>query len=77
MVLRDGLTVAIAGLGAGSLFAVLLTRALSGLQYGVSAGDPVSLGIVVGTIGLTALAAAWQPARAAGRADPGRLLREE
>jgi predicted permease len=77
VVFRDGLVVTLWGLAAGSVFAVLLARALSALQYGVSAGDPLSLGLVIGTIGVTTLVAAWRPARAAARVDPARLLSEE
>jgi ABC-type antimicrobial peptide transport system permease subunit len=76
-VFRDGLVVTLWGLAAGSVFAVLLARSLSALQYGVSAGDPLSLGLVIGTIGVTTLVAAWRPARAAARVDPARLLSEE
>ncbi len=77
VVIRIGLVVMVAGLAAGSLFAMILTRALSALRYGVNATDPVSLGIVVGTIALTTFVAVWRPARAAASVDPVRLLREE
>jgi putative ABC transport system permease protein len=76
-VFRDALIVMAAGLGVGSVLALLLARTLSSLQYGATASDPVSLAIVAGTIALTTLLAAWRPARAAARVDPVQLLREE
>jgi putative ABC transport system permease protein len=77
IVFRDGLAVTIAGLVLGSLLAALLARVLSALQYGVTAGDPISIAIVVGMIGLTAIAAMWRPAQMAGHIEPARLLRQE
>jgi predicted lysophospholipase L1 biosynthesis ABC-type transport system permease subunit len=77
VVLRDGLFVAVAGLGIGSLLAAALVGMLASLQYGVTSADPVSWSIVFGVIVLTAVAASWGPARAASRIDPLVLLREE
>jgi hypothetical protein len=77
VIVRDGLTVALAGLALGGLFAALLSRGLAWLQYGVTPGDPLSILIVVATIGGTTLLAAWRPARAAACVDPARLLRED
>lgn len=77
LVLRDGLIVAAMGLVAGSVGAWLIGRALSSMQYGITASDPLSWTIVVAALGLTTIAAAWRPARHAMRVDPARLLREE
>jgi predicted permease len=76
-VFRLGLAVTVVGLAAGSLLAMLLTRSLATLQYGVTTSDPASLGIVVGIIAVTTLAAVWRPARLAARVDPMLLLRED
>jgi putative ABC transport system permease protein len=77
IVLRDGAHVAAAGLAIGAVFAAVLARALMSLQYGVTPGDPLSWAGVLALVGVTTLAAAWRPARAAARMDPVVLLREE
>jgi len=77
LVLRDGLVVAAIGLVAGVGGGWLLSRALSSMQYGVTAADPLSWSIVVASIAVTTVAAAWRPARQAMRADPATLLRED
>ena len=77
LVLRDGLTVALAGVAIGSVAAWWLARALASLEYGVTGADPVTWAIVLGVIGVTTLAACWRPARQATHVDPVMLLREE
>jgi predicted permease len=77
VVLREGLVVSMTGLAIGSLLSAAFARALASLQYGITASDPVTWSIVLGSIGVTALAACWGPARSAARLDPLRLLREE
>ncbi len=66
-----------AGLGAGLLAALVLTRFLGSLLYGVEAADPPTLLATAVIIGLVALAANWLPARRAARVDPLVVLREE
>lgn len=77
LVLRDGLMVALIGIGIGAAAAWPLTRAVSSLQYGVTVGDPVSWLLVLGMLGATTIVAAWRPASEAMRVDPVLLLREE
>jgi putative ABC transport system permease protein len=77
LVLGDGLAVVVAGLGLGALSAWALARGLTLLEYGVTMGDPLSWGLVLGVLGAAALAAAWRPARRAMRVDPVALLRTE
>ena len=77
LVLRDGLTVALAGVAIGSVAAWWLARGLASLEYGVSPADPVTWSIVFGVIGVTTMAACWRPARQATDVDPVMLLREE
>ena len=76
LVLKYGLQVAAAGLLIGIGAALALSRVLASLEYGVSAGNPSIWTAVVALLFVTALAAAWAPARAAARVDPVRLLRE-
>ncbi len=77
LVLRDGLTVALAGVTLGSVAAWWLARGLASVEYGVTAADPVTWSIVFGVIGVTTIAACWRPARQATHVDPVLLLREE
>jgi predicted permease len=76
-VLRGGFAVAAVGVVIGAAAALLLGRALSSLQYGVTMWDPVSWVTVVGVLASTTLVAMWRPARQAMRVDPVALLREE
>lgn len=75
-VLADGMTVTMVGLVFGSVAAYVLMTALSSLQYGVTARDPLTWAGVVLTL-LSAAIACWPPARQAMCVDPAALLREE
>lgn len=77
LVLRDGMTVALAGIAIGAAAAWSLGRTLVSLQYGVTMADPLTWSVVFALLFLTTLAASWRPARAAASADPIMLLREE
>ena len=77
LVFRESLRLSLFGLAAGLLGALALTRALTGLLYGVSASDPWSLlgsALALGTV--TALAI-YLPARRAATIDPIAALRNE
>jgi ABC-type antimicrobial peptide transport system permease subunit len=73
----EGMAPVAAGLGIGVLAALVLTRFLSGLLYGIKPQDPLTLLVTVITLALVALAAAWFPARRAARVDPLIVLREQ
>jgi predicted permease len=77
MVLRHGLMLALAGLGAGLLGAAGLTRLMTALLYGVKPVDPLTYGAVSATIAAIALLASWVPARRAARLDPVEALRSD
>ena len=51
------------GLGAGLVSAALVARLMSSVLIGVNSIDPLTYGIVSGTLGLAALAAGYIPAR--------------
>jgi putative ABC transport system permease protein len=76
-VLRDGLLVAVSGVVVGSLLAAALARGLASMQYGVTAGDPLSWSVVLALLTVTVLAACLGPMRTAARLDPLSLLRED
>ena len=67
----------LAGLGAGLLGAAALTRVLGSALFEVSPLDPAVYLAVTGALGLTALVAAWLPARRAARVDPVQALADE
>jgi len=77
LVLREGLSLAAAGIVAGLLAALLLTRYLSSLLYTVRPADPLVYAGVVLLLGLSAAAGCYVPARRATRVDPTVVLRDE
>ena len=62
---------------AGLALSFVFARVLSGMLYGVSPSDPVTLTIVVAIVLAVALVAALLPAVRASRIDPMQALREE
>jgi len=77
VVMREGAIITAAGILVGSVGAIALGRALSSLQFGVTASDPVSWMLVISILIVTTVVASWSPAREAIRTDPVVLLREE
>jgi putative ABC transport system permease protein len=77
MVVRDGMRVAGIGVFIGLVIALFTTRLASGLLYGVSPRDPLTLTVVVAILlGVTGLAN-YLPARRASRVDPLIALRQD
>lgn len=72
-----GRTLAIVGLGTviGLLAAVVLLRPVSGMLFGVTLGDPLTLGAVAVVLALVAVLATLGPASKASRVDPLSVLR--
>lgn len=77
LVLRQGLTMAIAGVAAGVAGAWLLTRFMESLLFGVDAVDPLTFTTIPALLAIVALAACWAPARRAARVDPLVALRSD
>ncbi|HEX2190404.1 MAG TPA: ABC transporter permease [Longimicrobiaceae bacterium] len=76
-VLRQGMRLALLGCAVGIAGALLGTRALRSLLYGVSPTDPATFAAVAGLILASAALACWLPARRAARVDPVNALRAE
>jgi ABC-type antimicrobial peptide transport system permease subunit len=77
LVCWDGAIVFGSGIFFGALLAGLFARWLASLEYGVTASDPITWTVVIGTLGLAGFTASWWPARSAMRVNPLELLREE
>jgi putative ABC transport system permease protein len=77
MVARQGLGIALLGIGIGLVGAFAATRALGSALFGVEPVEPATWTAVTALLLVVALAAALVPARRATRVDPIRVLRED
>jgi putative ABC transport system permease protein len=77
LVMKEGAALVAAGSLAGVAAALILTRYLATLLYGVPAADPRTYAIVVAGLALAAGAASFVPARKAAVVDPMAALRHE
>jgi ABC-type antimicrobial peptide transport system permease subunit len=76
MVMRQGLTLAGAGVVTGVLLAFVAARAIASALYGVGAADPLAWGTAVAVLVTSAALANYIPARRAARVDPSVALRQ-
>jgi len=77
LVVREGMTVAAAGMAAGIVAALGLMRLLSSLLYGVRPTDPSTLVTVSLALAIVAFLASYIPARRATKVEPMNALRYE
>jgi putative ABC transport system permease protein len=75
MVVGGALRMAGAGLVVGLAGALLASRVLGGLLYGVTALDPLAYAAAIGVLAAVAAVAGWIPARRAARVSPVEALR--
>jgi ABC-type antimicrobial peptide transport system permease subunit len=77
MVMRQGFELTVIGIVVGIIGAVLLTRVMASLLFGVGATDIVTFSGVPVILAVVALLATYVPAWRATRVDPVIALREE
>jgi putative ABC transport system permease protein len=77
LVVVRGLSLTIAGIGGGMVVALLATRALQGLLFGVEALDAATFVSVSVLLAAVATLASWLPARRAARVDPVIAMRAD
>jgi len=77
MVLREATWLSLAGIGAGLGAALLLTRLVKSMLYGLQPADPMSLAAGAALLVAVALLASWVPARRAAGVQPMQALRHE
>jgi predicted permease len=77
LVLSNGMVMAVAGLAAGVIMALLLMRFVESLLFRTSPADPVTLLAVALLLLGSTIVASYIPARRATRTDPAAALRQE
>jgi putative ABC transport system permease protein len=77
MVMREAGILLAAGVAVGLLLSVAAARAATALLFGLHPGDPSTLAMAAGGLGLIAMLASYVPALRASRLEPTEALREE
>jgi putative ABC transport system permease protein len=77
LIVGQGMRLALAGLAAGLLVALLATRVLSSLLFGVTAHDPLTFAGVTLVLATAAILGCYIPARRATKVSPITALRYE
>jgi putative ABC transport system permease protein len=77
VVLGQGVRLTAIGLAVGVGLALMFSRSLAGLLFGITATDAATFAAVVALLAAVAMLAMWLPARRASRVDPLVALRYE
>jgi putative ABC transport system permease protein len=77
LVVKQGMTLVLIGIAAGSLLSLGMTRLIAGMLFGISATDPVTFVGVAVLLGVVAFLANYLPARRGASLDPMVALRYE
>jgi predicted permease len=77
MIVRHGMSVALAGASAGIVAALALSRLIDSLLFGVRGTDPLTFAVVAIVLLAISFMACYVPARRAARIDPMAALRAE
>jgi predicted permease len=70
LIIRHSVQITAGGLLAGIIAAVIATRTMRTLLYGVVPGDPITLAAVCAVLAAVAIVASYIPARMAAKVDP-------
>jgi ABC-type antimicrobial peptide transport system permease subunit len=77
MILRESVTLAVGGVVGGIVTALLASRWVQSMLFGIAPSDPAVLGAAALLMVIVATVATLLPARSAARTDPNSLLRAE
>jgi predicted permease len=77
LVVGQGMRLAFVGLALGVIFALVATRAMARLLYGIGPTDPATFAAITVLLAVVAFVASWLPARRAVLTDPTSALRAE
>jgi ABC-type antimicrobial peptide transport system permease subunit len=77
LILKHGVLLVALGVGLGIIAAILVTRLMSHLLYGITPTDPLTFSAIAVLLTFIALVACYLPARRAAHVDPVVALRTE
>jgi predicted permease len=77
LIVKQGMALALIGIGIGLVVSLALTRLLKTLLFGVSATDPLTFIMIATLLAAAPLLACWIPARRATKVDPMIALHSE
>jgi putative ABC transport system permease protein len=77
MILGEGGVLLVVGVVIGVVGALVTSRALRGLLFGITPHDPTTIGAVALILAAVGVSACWLPAARAARVDPAVALRAE
>lgn len=77
LIVREGMTVGLAGIGVGLVGALALGQTIASPVFGVPVHDPLTFGVVTAVLTIVAFVACALPAARASRVDPQIALRGE
>jgi predicted permease len=77
LIARRGMALALIGVATGVVIAVVMTRLLAGMLYGIRPTDPLTFAATAMVFLLVSIVASSMPAYRAARMDPMKTLREQ